>query len=356
MPGRSSGSRRVDAAVYVVVCGTVALLLVEGLVRVLDLAPRLPTQYVHYVADPILTHRPRPDSVLEGRSATDEFDFRYEHNGRGFRGREIAVPKPDGTFRILGLGDSFTYGAGAADDEIYLARLERRLNERGGAHPEVEVVNAGIPRFFPETERLLLEIEGPELEPDLVLVGFVPNDVIDTHLGVEGVQLLPDGRLVSNHGARLLAQLGPLALTLYHHVHALRIPVRAYLSRQVSDDKPVRPDEIERANGFHEDDWLEVEAQYARMVEVARGLGAPLVIVHLPRIGPWGEGASYPAERLRAFAEAHGAYFVDALPAMRAQADPDALFWPLDFHPTPAAHAVFADVVFEGLAQWNLVP
>lgn len=351
-----SGSRILGGAAYVAVFTALVLLLLEGAVRVLGLAPRLPTQYAHYVEDPVLTHRPRPSSVLEGRSSTDEFDFRYEHNARGFRGREVAVPKPEGTFRILGLGDSFTYGAGAGGDEIYLSRLEARLNQRPGDHPPVEVVNAGIPRFFPETERLLLETEGPELDPDLVLVGFVPNDVVDTHLGTEGIQVLPDGRIVSNHGARMLAQLGPLALTLYQNVHFLRIPVRAYLARQMQDENPVRPDEIERADGFHEDDWREVEAQYARMIAIAEELGARLVLIHLPRIGPWDEGSSYPAARLRAFADAHGAGFVDALPAIRAHADPASLYWPEDLHPTPAAHAIFADAIYEALLQGSLVP
>ncbi len=45
----------------------------------------------------------------------------------------------------------------------------------------MEIIKAGIPRFFPRPERLLLEHEGHTFQPDLILVGFVPNDVMDTY-------------------------------------------------------------------------------------------------------------------------------------------------------------------------------
>ncbi len=43
--------------------------------------------------------------------------------------------KPEGTFRILGLGDSFTAGWGAAYEETYLRRSEVALNARDGRSP-----------------------------------------------------------------------------------------------------------------------------------------------------------------------------------------------------------------------------
>ena len=351
-----SGRRWLVGLVWLGVTVGVSLVGVELAVRALGLAPPLPNQYAMFVKDPILPHKPRPGSVLEGRSLTGEFDFRYAHNSFGWRGSELAPDKPPGTFRILGLGDSFTYGAGVDVAETYLARLEERLNARGPGHSRVEVVNAGIPSFFPEAERLLLEHYGLPLSPDLVVVGFVANDVLDTYLGLEAIEVLPDGRIVTTHGARLLADLGPGMLTLYEHWHSFRIPVRRWLTARIANERPVRPEEVFREGGFHEEAWREVERQYDRMVETARAHGAGFVLVYLPQQGPWDEAAGYPAARLGAWAKRSGVPFVDALPAMRAGPEPERLYWPRDRHPTEAGHAIIANALFEALTARKLVP
>jgi lysophospholipase L1-like esterase len=334
----------------------VALLLVEGLVRALGLAPRLPNQYAHYVTDPVLPHKPRPGSVAEGRSVSGEFRFRYAHNSLGWRGPEVAVPKPAGRFRALALGDSFTYGAGVEVGETWPALLEARLAARGHGHPPVEVVNAGIPSFFPEAERLLLEHYGLPLDPDLVIVGFVANDVTDTHLGIESIEVLPDGRIVTSHGARLLAELGPGMLWLYERWHSFRIPVRRWLTARIQDERPIHPEQVFRADGFHEEAWREVEREYDVMLALCRAHGVGFVLLHLPQQGPWDERAAYPPARLAAWAERAGVTFVDALPAMRASPQPERLHWPLDRHPTAAGQAVVARVLYEALSAAGLVP
>ena len=87
-------------------------------------------------------------------------------NSRGYRGREYPWDSAAG-FRILGLGDSFTFGYGVEEDDAYLARLERALADR-----RVEVINAGLAGMGPDNEARLLAADGPGLRPDLVLVGF----------------------------------------------------------------------------------------------------------------------------------------------------------------------------------------
>ena len=86
-------------------------------------------------------------------------------NSQGFRDREY--PPKASSFRILGLGDSFTFGFGVEEGESFLALVEDGL--RDGA---VEVINGGLVGGGPESAARLLEVEGPRLEPDLVVLGF----------------------------------------------------------------------------------------------------------------------------------------------------------------------------------------
>ena len=75
---------------------------------------------------------------------------------------EHAYAKDESVFRILGLGDSFTYGVGADFEQTYLYLLEKMFNERAGKHPSVEIIKAGIPRYYSEPELILLNEYGQQ--------------------------------------------------------------------------------------------------------------------------------------------------------------------------------------------------
>lgn len=89
-------------------------------------------------------------------------------NSLGFRGDERPAAKPKGTFRIVCLGSSNTYGALVNDSETYPAALERLLNARGKRR--YEVWNAGVSAYT------LRQIAGAGKEilrrydPDLLIV------------------------------------------------------------------------------------------------------------------------------------------------------------------------------------------
>ncbi len=52
----------------------------------------------------------------------------HTHNSVGWRDREHDLEKPNGTVRILGLGDSYLWGQGVHLEDTLLARLEDRLD------------------------------------------------------------------------------------------------------------------------------------------------------------------------------------------------------------------------------------
>ena len=97
-------------------------------------------------------------------------------NALGFRDtREYALAKSPGTFRILVLGDSVTFGHGALYETSYPYLLEQRLREW---RPDVkwEVWNLGIPGYNTAQELAYLNAVGERYAPDLVVVGLFPND------------------------------------------------------------------------------------------------------------------------------------------------------------------------------------
>lgn len=336
------------------IVGLLAMLVlgsVELLVRALGLAPELPPQWIHYSTSPHLAWGPAPNSSYEGVLPSGEFRYSARHNSLGLRDVERAFEKPLGTFRILGLGDSFTYGWGAEFEQTYLYRLEQALNARPAASARVEVIKAGVARFFPEPERILLERLGTRFHPDLVIVGFIANDVVDTCMGMDAIAVGPDGELLS----RPSAQLGSVGPWLYEHSHAARIVLRAWVNHNFLRRCEFGP-QVYAPVGAYEDSWRKIEGEYARMSAIAKGAGARLVIVNIPDQPPWSEMHEYPGRRLGAWAAANGAGFLDLLPAMKAAATRKQLYWKTDPHCTPAGYAVIAAGLADYLVARGFVP
>ena len=97
-------------------------------------------------------------------------------NSLGFRDtREYSLSKPTGTFRVIVLGDSVTFGHGALFETTYPYLLEQRLREW---RPDVrwEVWNLGVPGYNTAQELAYLNQVGASYAPDLVIVGFFLND------------------------------------------------------------------------------------------------------------------------------------------------------------------------------------
>jgi hypothetical protein len=92
-------------------------------------------------------------------------------NSRGLRGvREYALDKPGGVTRIVVLGDSFTFGEDVGDDETWPSRLQ-------AAMPGTEVLNLGVHGYGHDQMLLYLQEEGLRYHPDVVVVGFLPDDM-----------------------------------------------------------------------------------------------------------------------------------------------------------------------------------
>jgi len=110
-----------------------------------------------------------------------EFRVRVRTNAAGFRGGPLPGAKPAGVYRIVVLGDSFTFGFGVRERQAWPARLAALLNARTGGASRVEVVNLGVPGTGPRDYLWHLAHTGLALQPDLVVIGFFANDVNDVY-------------------------------------------------------------------------------------------------------------------------------------------------------------------------------
>lgn len=114
-----------------------------------------------------------PDGVIGSERYT--FGHAVKNNAYGFRERDFESPKPPGVYRIMVLGDSFTWGVGLAVEDRYTAVAEHLLN-RASADTRFEVLNFGVFGLSTVVQRDLLLAYRTVVDPDLIVVGFCFND------------------------------------------------------------------------------------------------------------------------------------------------------------------------------------
>ena len=108
-------------------------------------------------------------------SAAGQGEETARTNSLGFRGPDFEPSKTPGTFRILALGGSSTFGFHNEDDETYPHYLQRLFDDDAGG-PRVEVINGGFPYYTTASIRSLVEAEILSYEPDLVTLYTAYND------------------------------------------------------------------------------------------------------------------------------------------------------------------------------------
>jgi len=94
----------------------------------------------------------------------------YRSNAQGLRedGAGVATPASAGMLRIAAFGDSFTHGDHVHSDETWAARLGQSIH--------ADVLNFGVPAYGVDQAYLRYQIEGVDSHPDIVLIGFVPEN------------------------------------------------------------------------------------------------------------------------------------------------------------------------------------
>ncbi len=117
----------------------------------------------------------KPNRTYRSSSSKwNEFDVGVRINNYGFRGKDIDKKKKPGILRIFAVGDSFTWGVGARENETIPYLLEENLKSEGF---RVEVINAG--RGHASTIGYYLKLRDIFLsyEPDLVILLFDFSDL-----------------------------------------------------------------------------------------------------------------------------------------------------------------------------------
>ncbi|MHB8882711.1 MAG: SGNH/GDSL hydrolase family protein [Thermodesulfovibrionales bacterium] len=110
--------------------------------------------------------------LSKARYKTEEYDFSPEINSLGIRDNDYPI-QSDRQYRIMAIGDSFTYGWGVSLADAWAKVLEKRLQAKD---LDVEVLNFGQGGAFTSNYKTYAKKAIPILRPNLVIVGLLQGD------------------------------------------------------------------------------------------------------------------------------------------------------------------------------------
>jgi len=167
---------RMTDLVVLVLGSVVALTLAEATLRALRPARLDVIRYpCVYQPDPILGFRytPGAQGLVAGHF---EIHNPITLNSLGFYDDE-PLPLDEASPRILAVGDSFTAAMNVPRDAVWTAVLERELRAQG--HPMADVVNLGLDGTGTDVHLDLLREYVPRFRPDVIVLAFFGNDILD---------------------------------------------------------------------------------------------------------------------------------------------------------------------------------
>lgn len=326
-----------------------ACLGLEVVLRLSDAVPEVGSPlYSFHESDPYLGWKGGPNVRLRYRRP--DFDTLVRHDADGWRQPE--PPRPaDPARRILVLGDSFTWGWGVSQGELFTDRLQVRLS------PTVAVYNRGVIGFGTAQEYLLLERELAATNYDAVVLMFFINDVADNSDGKDGHRPyfeLVDGQLLPRNQPAA-PQTSPVQRFFKDHSRAYLFvefelgQLKRRLAGEADDERRYRES---KALDYHDLPGYAVTARLLdEMNRSARAHGARFFLVYIPQRSEFELESPYPYVRaVRAMIEditrRAGIPVVDLSAPFREQAKAGReLVYPIDAHWTPAGHQLAADVL-----------
>lgn len=361
-------------------------LLAEGSLRLYFALAPTPTNST-FVPDPDCGYRLRPGPFWEDDRAPEDIV-----NSFGFRDSEQTTEKTPGTYRVIGIGDSFVLGP-IPTEENFLRFAEQAANSSPlGDSLEIDLLLMGLGGYGPHNELGVLRSTALTLNPDLVLLClYIGNDITGVELRGEvlGGTLYFTSSPNRLHNllrkSRLFILIEKVMVARWRTTNLRKQEARSRddrLSAAQGTTDPTRPSfyylliqrkrlpvyELEMPKSV-ERLWTKTEEILLEFDHACRAAGVPWILTLIPTeeqvdpvlraeilealsIDPGRLDFDRPRQRLLRFAEQHGIETIDLLPAFRARdAEGTPLYIPNDTHWNREGNQLAGELIARRLRQ-----
>ncbi len=280
-----------ELAINILLLTFVLLILFIGteiILRVFFPIPTYAEKPYSYQLDPELGYKLLPYVKYEVQQP--ESSVIVETNKYGFRDKDYSMNEIDNTdFLILGLGDSFTFGAYVEENETFLNILEEELNKQ---NVNSIVVNAGLGGYGIIQEHRVAKKYVPIFKPDIVVLNyFIGNDIRDDHnFNKSDEWFLVDGYLVASESRRnIFYKINKNLNHLYIYKYIKRIlsgnPIAYKIVGLIRKNKRLTIDYDQFTKEYSpemNEDWLRTRNELEQLNNYLKSKNIIFVIVIIP--------------------------------------------------------------------------
>ncbi len=283
---------------------------------------------VYWVSDPNLDRFDMAHREVSGtfQVTTDDNGIRYPIHD---------VDKRPGTWRVMPLGCSTTFGWGVDDPDSYPAKLE--LLTRASGHPNTEIINGGQPGYTSFQGLWLWDEALKYYNPDVVVIGYVVQDSRKAAYSDRSQAILQrDAQFMKDH--------------LLHRLRTY-LGLRSLIGGVQIEAKEVGPNDSGGVYRVPPEDFV---VNLRALVGRVRDTGATPVLFSYPL-----EREGYMAQHRRILSAAAAeldVLYLDTQARMEQESRQAELYFPRDRgHANAAGNALIAEWVHDFLAKHDLL-
>jgi hypothetical protein len=287
-------------------------------------------------------------------------------NSLGFADAEPKLPKPEDTFRILIVGDSFVEAIQVALEQKVQTVLAESLRKK---HPDkkLDVVALGMSGAGQINELPFYERSRRELAPDLVILVFVNNDFSNNSALLEAVRQGWDPDHAPSLFMRNDCTRIPIAADWRKHLLPATTPAeRVKLLRARSQEIDLKFGSWDGTQGI---DWTFystgklppvfeealtlTKCGFAEWKKLAARDGFSLLVAAVEQVEQ--PSSTGQIDRLRQILDELGLPLLNLRPEFAKRGDIDTARWKFDGHWTPTGHRWAAEAIAEYLDRHDML-
>lgn len=258
---------------------------------------------------------------------------RFKTNSQGLRDKEYAKRKPQNTFRVVVLGDSFAMPAGVDINDAFHTILENRLNKES-SDISYEFINYGVGGYDPNQYLATLKYRGLAYDPDLVLFCLsspIVSFYSEKHYG-EVYKVKPKTYPFFESFFIRLTKINKIYI-YFEGKHRERI------------------NEIKHQGHTESERLKKLKNIFLRLREISKTRSIPICIVILQS----NVRHEKKCEEIMVLASKFGLYAVNTTPAFRGTKKSEFYIYKIDKHPNAKANKIFADVIYTYLKDQHII-